>query len=159
MTDYLIRITSRLSILTVTSFRTSGCNSCPPISLLSTTTRTTTGRRHHETVGSFQVRDVQCRSGNVDPSRTRRKFRQIEFVNEELDKFQSEVFRSRQQIADFNYNFFINNLETVLAGPTTRKTAGDRSMSLKTFFRPTWNKYANYNYKLGKKLLRAGVEV
>ena len=92
-------------------------------------------------------------------SRTRRRFRHLEFVNEELDKFQNEVFKKRQLIADFNYNFFLHNLETVLAGTHDPKDRGRQVDELENVFSTQMEQIRKLQLQLGKKLFRAGVDL
>jgi radical SAM superfamily enzyme YgiQ (UPF0313 family) len=92
-------------------------------------------------------------------SRTRRTFRHLEFVNEELDKFQNEVFRIRQLIADFNYNFFLHNLETVLAGTHDPKDRGRQVNELENVFSTQMEQIRKLQLQFGKKLFRAGVDL
>jgi anaerobic magnesium-protoporphyrin IX monomethyl ester cyclase len=92
-------------------------------------------------------------------SRTRRKFGHVEIVNEELDRFQAEVSSIRQVIADFNYNFFIDNLQGVLTDrfdPTDCKRQVDE---IEKLFSSQMEQIRKRQLQLGKKLLRAGVDL
>ena len=92
-------------------------------------------------------------------SRTRRKFRHLDFVNEELDQFQAEVWSIRREIADFNYNFFMDNLEAILSGrddPADRVRQVDE---IEKLFTSRMEQIRKRQLQLGKKLLRAGVDL
>lgn len=92
-------------------------------------------------------------------SRTRRKFRHLDFVNEELDRFQAEVWGIRQEIADFNYNFFMDNLEAILSeryDPTDRVRQVEE---IEKLFSSRMEQIRKRQMQLGKKLLRAGVDL
>jgi len=92
-------------------------------------------------------------------SRTRRKFRHLDFVTEELDQFQAEVWSIRREIADFNYGFFMDNLEAILSerdDPADRVRQVDE---IEKLFSSRMEQIRKRQLQLGKKLLRAGVDL
>lgn len=92
-------------------------------------------------------------------SRTRRKFRHLDFVNQELDSFQAEVWGIRQGIADFNYNFFMENLEAILADKYDPAERLRQVSEIEELFSSRIKQIRNRQLQLGKKLLRAGVDL
>ncbi len=92
-------------------------------------------------------------------SRTRRRFQHLDFVNELLDEFQAEVWSIRQRIADFNYSFFMDNLEAILSDrhdPADRVRQVDE---IEKLFSSQMEQIRKRQLQLGKKLLRAGVDL
>jgi radical SAM superfamily enzyme YgiQ (UPF0313 family) len=92
-------------------------------------------------------------------SRTRRKFRHLEFVNEELDRFQAEVWDIRRGIADFNYNFFMDNLEAILSERYDPAARVRQVEEIEDLFSSRIKQIRTRQMQLGKKLLRAGVDL
>ena len=92
-------------------------------------------------------------------SRTRRRFRHLDFVNEELDSFQSEVWSIRQGIADFNHNFFMENLEAVLSDRYDPAARVRQVAEIEKLFSAKIEQIRKRQLQLGKKLFRAGVDL
>lgn len=91
--------------------------------------------------------------------RTRRRFGHLELVKDELDRFQSEVWEIRRGIADFNYNFFMGNLEAVLSERYDPADSVRQVAEIEDLFSSRMEQISKRRLQLGKKLFRAGVDL
>lgn len=92
-------------------------------------------------------------------SRTRRRFRHLDFVNDELDRFQTQVWNIRREIADFNYDFFMENLEAILADSYDPTDRVRQLNQIEVLFSSTMEQMRKREMQLGKSLLRRGVDL
>jgi radical SAM superfamily enzyme YgiQ (UPF0313 family) len=92
-------------------------------------------------------------------SRTRRKFRHLPGVNDLLAKFQVDLQRIRLEIAAFNYDFFMDNLEAVLNDRCVPEKRISQVDELERFFRSRINEIKSRELRLGKTLYRAGADM
>ncbi|MET0622089.1 MAG: radical SAM protein [Pyrinomonadaceae bacterium] len=91
--------------------------------------------------------------------RMRRRFGHLELVRDELDRFQSEVWEIRRGIADFNYNFFMVNLEAVLSDRYDPADRVRQVAELEGLFSSRMDQISKRRLQLGIKLFRAGVDL
>jgi anaerobic magnesium-protoporphyrin IX monomethyl ester cyclase len=91
--------------------------------------------------------------------RTRRRFGHLDFVKEKLDQFQSEVWEIRRGLADFNYNFFMGNLEAVLSDRYDPADSVRQVAEIEELFSSRMEQIGKRRLQLGKSLFRAGVDL
>ena len=92
-------------------------------------------------------------------SRTRRLFEHIPGVAEELHAFRSRVLDIRRELSDFNYDFFMTNLEAALED---RLDPADRIRQLReveSIFLSKMDEIRVMQLRLGKKVTRWGIDL
>jgi hypothetical protein len=92
-------------------------------------------------------------------SRTRRAFGHIPAVQEELQAFRSRVLEIRRELADFNYNFFMSNLEAVLADRLNPEDRLRDIREIESIFPAKMDEIRVMQLRLGKKLNRWGIDL
>ncbi|HEX7286698.1 MAG TPA: radical SAM protein [Candidatus Angelobacter sp.] len=92
-------------------------------------------------------------------SRTRRAFGHIAAVEEELRAFRSRVLEIRRELADFNYNFFMSNLEAVLADKLSPQDRMKDLREIESIFPAKMNEIRVMQLRMGKKLNRWGIDL
>lgn len=92
-------------------------------------------------------------------SRLRRKFRCIPEVKEELEQFTAQVYAIRREVAEFNYSFFLDNLEAVLNDRFDPNQRVHQVQEIEHLFTSSINRIRTLQLKTGKKLIRAGADV
>lgn len=91
--------------------------------------------------------------------RTRRRFGHLALVKEELDRFQAEVWDIRRGMADFNYDFFMSNLEAVLSDRADPAERAQQVAEVENLFSARMEQISKRRLQLGKRLFRAGVDL
>jgi anaerobic magnesium-protoporphyrin IX monomethyl ester cyclase len=92
-------------------------------------------------------------------SRTRRAFGHIDAVQDELHAFRSRVLEIRRELADFNYNFFMSNLEAVLEDRLTPEDRLKDLREIESIFPAKMEEIRVMQLRMGKKLNRQGVDL
>lgn len=92
-------------------------------------------------------------------SRTRRAFGHIPVVSDELDAFRARVLEIRRELADFNYNFFMSNLEAVLEGRLTPEDRLKHVRAVESVFPARMDEIRLMQLRMGKKLNRWGIDL
>ncbi len=92
-------------------------------------------------------------------SRTRRAFGHIPAVQEELQAFRSRVLEIRRELSDFNYNFFMSNLEAVLEGRLTPEDRARDLREIESIFPAKMDEIRVGQLRMGKKLNRWGIDL
>jgi anaerobic magnesium-protoporphyrin IX monomethyl ester cyclase len=92
-------------------------------------------------------------------SRTRRAFGHIPAVREELQTFGSRLLEIRRELADFNYNFFMSNLEAVLADRLNIEDRLRDIREIESIFPAKMDEIRVMQLRLGKKLNRWGIDL
>jgi len=92
-------------------------------------------------------------------SRTRRAFGHIPLMEEELHTFRSRVLEIRRELADFNYNFFMSNLEAVLEDNLTPEDRMKHIREIESIFPARMNEIRVMQLRMGKRLNRWGIDL
>jgi anaerobic magnesium-protoporphyrin IX monomethyl ester cyclase len=92
-------------------------------------------------------------------SRTRRAFGHIPVVHEELQAFRSKVQQIRRELSDFNYNFFMSNLEAVLEDRLTPEHRLQDIREIEAIFPAKMEEIRVMQLRMGKKLNRHGIDL
>ena len=92
-------------------------------------------------------------------SRTRRAFGHIPAVQEELQAFRSRVLEIRRELADFNCNFFMSNLEAVLEDRLNPEDRLRDIREIESIFPAKMDEIRVMQLRLGKKLNRWGIDL
>ncbi len=92
-------------------------------------------------------------------SRTRRAFGHVPGVAEELHAFRSRVLEIRRELADFNYEFFMTNLETALGDRLDTEDRIRQLREVETIFPSKMDEIRVMQLRLGKKFTRWGIDL
>jgi anaerobic magnesium-protoporphyrin IX monomethyl ester cyclase len=92
-------------------------------------------------------------------SRITRMFGHVPGVLEELGEFQSKVREIRRDLSEFNYSFFISNLEAVLEDRLTHEDRVRQVKEIECIFRAKMNEIRLLQLRLGRKFNRWGIDV
>ncbi|HLJ89998.1 MAG TPA: radical SAM protein [Candidatus Angelobacter sp.] len=92
-------------------------------------------------------------------SRTKRAFGDIPAVQEELQAFRSRVLEIRRELSDFNYNFFMSNLEAVLQDRLSSEDRVKHIREIEAIFPARMNEIRVMQLRMGKKLNRWGIDL
>lgn len=91
--------------------------------------------------------------------RLRRRFGHLAAINEQLNEFKTEVLAIRQGLADFNYDFFMRNLEDVLAARYDPAARVRQIEEVERLFSSRMTEIRTRQLRLGRRLRRAGVDL
>lgn len=92
-------------------------------------------------------------------SRIRRKFGLIPNVADKLEQFRTQLHRIRQELAAFNYQFFMDNLEAVVANRYDPASRVRQVAEVEKFFSDRISEIQKHQLRLGKTLLRSGLDL
>jgi anaerobic magnesium-protoporphyrin IX monomethyl ester cyclase len=92
-------------------------------------------------------------------SRTRRAFGHVPGVAEELHAFRSRVLEIRRELADFNYEFFMTNLEAALGDHLDTEDRIRQLREVETIFPSKMDEIRVMQLRLGKKFTRWGIDL
>jgi radical SAM superfamily enzyme YgiQ (UPF0313 family) len=92
-------------------------------------------------------------------SRTKRAFGHLPAVQDELQAFRSRVLEIRRELADFNYNFFMSNLEAVLEDRLVPEDRIRHIREIESLFPARMNEIRLMQLRMGKKLNRWGIDL
>lgn len=92
-------------------------------------------------------------------SRTARAFGHLPEVAEELSAFRKRVWEIRKELAEFNYAFFMSNLEAVLEDRLNPEVRMRQLREIETVFPAAMNEIRVMQLRLGKKLNRWGIDL
>ncbi|MGZ4840137.1 MAG: B12-binding domain-containing radical SAM protein [Candidatus Angelobacter sp.] len=92
-------------------------------------------------------------------SRTRRAFGHIPAVQDELQTFRSRVLEIRSELSDFNYNFFMSNLEAVLEDRLVPEDRITDIREVESIFPARMNEIRVMQLRMGKRLNRLGIDL
>ena len=80
-------------------------------------------------------------------------------MTKELGRFQSEVWDIRRGIADFNYDFFMGNLEAVLSDRYDPADRVRQVAEIEALFSSRMEQIGKRRLQLARRLFRAGVDL
>jgi len=92
-------------------------------------------------------------------SRIRRKFWHLKAVTEEVEEFRAQVHCIRQEMAAFNYAFFMNSLEAVLAEDYELADRAQQVAEIEKLFASRIEQIRKLQFQLSRRLLRSGVDL
>ncbi len=92
-------------------------------------------------------------------SRTRRAFGRLPGVAEELHAFRSRVLEIRRELSEFNYSFFMSNLEAALEDRLNPEDRIRQLREVETIFPEKMNEIRVMQLRLGKKFTRWGIDL
>lgn len=92
-------------------------------------------------------------------SRTKRLFGHLPAVQDELRAFKAKVVEIRRELATFNYEFFMRNLESVLEERLDPRDRREDIRAIESLFPAKMNEIRVMQLRLGKKLQRCGIDI
>jgi len=92
-------------------------------------------------------------------SRSRRRFRHIPEVSDELDGFVEQVYAIRREVAQFNHAFFMDNLDAVLNDCFDARQRERQVLEIEALFTSAMSRIRTLQLRTGRKLMRAGADV
>ncbi len=92
-------------------------------------------------------------------SRTRRAFGHIQELRDELHAFRTRVLEIRRELSDFNYNFFMRNLEAVLEDRLAPESRKRDIREIELIFPARMDEIRLMQLRMGKKLSRRGIDL
>jgi anaerobic magnesium-protoporphyrin IX monomethyl ester cyclase len=92
-------------------------------------------------------------------SRTQRKYRTLPGVMELIDDFRRDLHVKHREMAEFNYEFFMDNLERVLADRLDDARQGRNVERVEQYFRSSIDEIRTRQLRLGMALARAGADL
>ena len=92
-------------------------------------------------------------------SRLYRRYHQLPGALEVLDGFKAELHRIRQGLGEFNYGFFMSNLEDVLADRLDADKQRRQIEEVERVFGARMDEIRTLQLKVGRRLARLGAEV
>lgn len=92
-------------------------------------------------------------------SRLYRRFHHMPGVDEKLEEFKTFLHNVRQEMGQFNYAFFMQNLENVLNDRLTPETLQLQTEEVERYFRARINQIRSEQLRMGMAMYRMGVPV
>jgi hypothetical protein len=92
-------------------------------------------------------------------TRTRRRFGHLAAVAESLAEFRAELIRVRRELAEFNFAFFMENLEATLHDRLVPDRRAGHIAEIEDVFRSRMTDIRRRQMQLGKRLFRAGIDL
>ncbi|WP_181808411.1 B12-binding domain-containing radical SAM protein [Streptomyces shenzhenensis] len=92
-------------------------------------------------------------------SRLQRRFRKLPGVEEVMEEFKEQVHAIRQEMGQFNYAFFMANLEAVLNDSLDADKQERQVVEVEQYFRDRLDQLRSEQLRVGKRLTRLGARV
>ncbi|HEX7636441.1 MAG TPA: radical SAM protein [Noviherbaspirillum sp.] len=92
-------------------------------------------------------------------SRTQRRFRDNPVVVDLIKEFRAALYAKHKEMCEFNYEFFMSNLEDVLADKLDADKRKRDVERVENYFRSAINEIKTRQLRLGRSLLRAGADL
>ncbi|MFB7476442.1 B12-binding domain-containing radical SAM protein [Kitasatospora sp. NPDC056184] len=92
-------------------------------------------------------------------SRLHRRFGKLPGVNEVMEGFKATVHAVRQEMGQFNYSFFMSNLEAVMNDSLDRDKQDRQVVEVEEYFRARLDQLRSEQLRVGKRLTRLGARV
>ncbi|MED7953435.1 B12-binding domain-containing radical SAM protein [Kitasatospora sp. NPDC058201] len=92
-------------------------------------------------------------------SRLHRRFGGLPGVDEVMEDFKATVHEIRQEMGQFNYGFFMSNLEAVMNDSLDRDKQEVQVVDVEEYFRDRLDRLRSEQLRVGKRLTRLGARV
>lgn len=92
-------------------------------------------------------------------SRVSRRFRENSAIIDLVQTFRAELNEKHKEMSEFNYEFFMSNIENVLSDRLDDKTRIRDVERVETYFRSSIDQIKTNQLRLGRGLLRAGADL
>ncbi|MGJ3560826.1 hypothetical protein ACR6C2_30050 [Streptomyces sp. INA 01156] len=92
-------------------------------------------------------------------SRLQRRFAPLAGVNEVMEGFKDTVHEVRQEMGQFNYSFFMSNLEAVMNDALDTEKQARQVVEVEEYFRDRLDRLRSEQLRVGKRLARLGARV
>ncbi|MEI7031793.1 B12-binding domain-containing radical SAM protein [Streptomyces pratensis] len=92
-------------------------------------------------------------------SRLQRRFAPLAGVDEVMEDFKGVVHEIRQEMGQFNYSFFMSNLEAVMNDALDTEKQARQVVEVEEYFRDRLDRLRSEQLRVGKRLARLGARV
>jgi anaerobic magnesium-protoporphyrin IX monomethyl ester cyclase len=92
-------------------------------------------------------------------TRLQRRFGLLSGVDEVMNRFKDTVHEIRQEMGQFNYTFFMSNLESVMNESLDTDKQAQQVVEVEEYFRDRLDRLRSEQLRVGKRLTRLGARV